>query len=162
VEKAQSEIDAVHSKPAVTLTRRTIDFDIVESKVLELVDGPWREHYPGEYRVDQEHEGVCDPSRDATSASQKAITSEVRACILGWRMPTYCHISHRRYRPSNRSQLRNSWRQTTRAGGISASLSQHTGVGGMVLKMAKLTVPTLGTASRGSERRAPMVPMKLE
>lgn len=64
MEETEGKVDSMNRKPAVAAASGTVDLDIVEHKVLELLDSPGREHYPCEDGVDEEEEGVSDTSRD--------------------------------------------------------------------------------------------------
>ena len=46
VEDAKGEVDALHCKAAVAVALPAIQLDVVEHQVLQLLDGPRREHDP--------------------------------------------------------------------------------------------------------------------
>lgn len=52
VEETKAEVDAVNCDPTVTFLSVAFDFHVVESQVLQLLEGPWSEHDPGDDRVD--------------------------------------------------------------------------------------------------------------
>ena len=63
VEETETEVDAMHSHPAVTFLAVASNFHIIESQMLQFIQCPWREHDPGSNRVDQEDKGVGDSRR---------------------------------------------------------------------------------------------------
>lgn len=79
VEEAESEIDALHSDEAVALLAVTLDVDIVQGELRQLLHGPVGEHDPRDDRIDEKNERVGDTGCDAVAAFSSAGAHDSRA-----------------------------------------------------------------------------------
>lgn len=68
MEETKRKINPMNREPAMAFTSRTINRNVVEGELLELLDSPRREHYPCDDRVNEEQERVCDTGCDTIAA----------------------------------------------------------------------------------------------
>lgn len=79
MEEAEGEVDSVDCGEAKAFVAGTVDGDVVEENALQLLDGPVGEQDPGEQRVEEQDEGVCD-SRGDRGRAFACRAAEGRAC----------------------------------------------------------------------------------
>lgn len=73
MEKPKCKVDAMDGKPAVALAVWAVDLDIVKHDMLELLNGPGREHDPRQDRIYKKQERI----RDSCGDTAKLIISQV-------------------------------------------------------------------------------------
>lgn len=138
VEEAEREVDAVHGREPEAVVTRAVDGHVVEEDALELVDGPWSEQYPREERVEEEDEGVGEACGDR----RRAFTGGAAQGGAGRRAAAGCAKGEELWGDGGlvMALRRRGWRNEG---------------GGRWTE--RRTVPMLGSASSGRDRRAPIL-----
>ena len=72
MEETEGKVNTMDRDPAVTFLPVASNLHIIQCQMLQFLQSPWREHNPGEYRVDQKDEGISDSRRHTVFVSPRS------------------------------------------------------------------------------------------
>lgn len=65
MKETESEVDSLDSDITIALFALAGDVHVIQRKMLQLLEGPWCEHQPGDNRVEEKYDSVGDASSHA-------------------------------------------------------------------------------------------------